>query len=244
MHHVAKVQWSGTHHQEVKGGRAHSHTKNGDQWQPWSYQTISLLSPTNISQGGMTETIWHGYKFTTTQLGFQKRMRAETAIHRRIHNVARLKYTAILDLKSAFGWVSREKLVKVLAKKLRKITVEMFRTMLQKMRIKTSGDILRTKVQWRGAYTMPHRLAQHCSPSIMICINTWQEKGWEKRNIKRIHLTGKWYSLLTKWSCKQKLLGNCNSSWTHQPHGKNTLEWYGAPKSPKQCSRRLLRRVR
>lgn len=50
-----------------------------------------------------------------------------------------------MDLKAACDSVPREKLVKVLAKKLRKITVEMVKTMLQEMKSRTSGYISKTE---------------------------------------------------------------------------------------------------
>ena len=52
------------------------------------------------------------YKFRAAQLGFQEHTGTETAIHRHSANlIAKPRYTAVLDLKDAYGSVPRDLLM-------------------------------------------------------------------------------------------------------------------------------------
>ena len=85
------------------------------------------------------------YEFHLTQLGFRERTGTETAILRHAASTADgFKYTAILDLKSAYDSVPREKLMQKVRHKLSSHTASMIALELQPMTIVTKGDLSAT----------------------------------------------------------------------------------------------------
>ena len=116
--------------------------KRGNYCDPANHRPIALLSHgRQMVSGAIGELIRAQYKFHPNQLGFRENTGTETAIVRHsFHYHKGLKYTAVLDLKSAYDSVPRDILMERVRSKLPKQTADMIALELQPITIFTKGD--------------------------------------------------------------------------------------------------------
>ena len=107
-----------------------------------NYRPISLLSHARqVISRSIGATIRKEYKFHAAQLGFQEHTGTETSIVRHGANLnAKLRYTAVLDLKDAYGSVPRDLLMQRVRTCLSKHTADQIALQLQPMTICTKND--------------------------------------------------------------------------------------------------------
>ena len=116
--------------------------KRGEKSDPSSYRPIALLSHgRQMVSYAIGKMIRNDCQFHPTQLGFRERTGTETAIIRHAHSYeSGYKFTAVLDLKSAYDSVPRDILMNRVRQKLSKGTADMIALELQPMTIATKGD--------------------------------------------------------------------------------------------------------
>lgn len=120
--------------------------KKGPEHDPKSYRPIAVLSHgRKVIDAAIARMINAEYKNHGSQLGFQRNTGTETAIIRHIGHGEELKYSAVLDLQSAYDRVPRNMLMREVTKRLPKDTAGMVSTMMKKMEIVTAGDLTETK---------------------------------------------------------------------------------------------------
>ena len=116
--------------------------KKGDKSDPGNHRPVALISHgRQMVSSAIGSLIRQDYKFHTAQLGFREQAGTETAVVRHAAGTADgLLYTAVLDLKSAYPSVPRDKLMSIVRTRLPKETAAMIALELQPMAITTKGD--------------------------------------------------------------------------------------------------------
>lgn len=119
--------------------------KKGQEDDPSSYRPIALLSHARkVIESAITKLISSEYRNNENQLGFQRITGTETAILRHLYLGQKLGYTAVLDLKSAYDTVPRDRLVNETQRVLKANTCSMVTAVLQPMQISTVNDVTDT----------------------------------------------------------------------------------------------------
>ena len=120
--------------------------KKGDKSDPANYRPIALISHARqVIARAVASEIRSQYQNHWAQLGFQEHTGTETAIIRHVANSADgLNFSAVLDLKSAYNIVPRDKLMDVVQKKLPERTAAMIALLLQPENISCKGDAEKT----------------------------------------------------------------------------------------------------
>lgn len=114
--------------------------KKGDHTEPGSYRPIALLSHARKAiEAAIAMAIRKDYRFSDCQLGFRIGTGTETAIVRHIANAEKMGITAVLDLKSAYDSVPRDKLIATVKSRTNPTILAAVQSMLQPVRIKTQG---------------------------------------------------------------------------------------------------------
>lgn len=114
--------------------------KKGDPLAPESYRPIALLSHARkVIEAAIAVVIRQKYTFSDCQLGFRTGTNTETAIVGHMANCKHLRWTAVLDLKSAYDSVPRKVLMEVAARRLESDVLSAIRFALQPVHIKTIG---------------------------------------------------------------------------------------------------------
>ena len=116
--------------------------KKEDKSNPANYRPIALLSHARqMISSAIGSMIRTDYTFHPTQLGFRDHTGTETAIVRHAYNHHDgYRYTAVLDLKSAYDSVPRDILMRRVRRRLHPSTADMIALELQPMTIVTKGD--------------------------------------------------------------------------------------------------------
>ena len=116
--------------------------KRGPKADPSSYRPIALLSHgRQMISKAIGLMIRQEYKFHPTQLGFRESTGTETALLRHAASTQNgYRYTAVLDLKSAYPSVPRDNLMEKVTAKLTPRTAAMIALELQPETILTKGD--------------------------------------------------------------------------------------------------------
>ena len=116
--------------------------KKGETNKPSSYRPIAIVSHAKkVIEKAIGYQIKKQTKFDQTQVGFLEKTSTETAILRTANHFKHgRKYIAVLDLKSAYTEVPRDKLIEVISPRLTSNTTNMITLCLQPLLIQTKGD--------------------------------------------------------------------------------------------------------
>ena len=116
--------------------------KKGDTEDPANYCPIALLSHARkVIESAIDSEVRRTYKFHSSQYGFQRVIGTEAAILRATDLIDKeFEYCAILDLKSAYDKVPRDKLAELLRDRLPPNLVRQILTFLQTGWTKSAGD--------------------------------------------------------------------------------------------------------
>lgn len=154
--------------------------KKGDDRDPRNYRPIALLSHARkFIEAGLSTEIRKVYSFDHTQLVFQTQTGTETAIIRHIAHAEKYPYTAILDRKSAYDSVPRQKLIQTLRERTPDWLVDIISLTLQDLTIKTLDEETKTKATIKSGVTQGSPL----SPTVFnIYMDTFADAQRQRGN--------------------------------------------------------------
>lgn len=168
--------------------------KRGNPSQPILFRPIALLSHVHkVIEGEIAKGMAGQYSFNDAQLGFHRMEGTDCAISRRIANGQRMKFSALLDLRSACNSVPRNLLMRTIREQLNAELAGMNALTLQPMIQTTRGDRTETVSTCEGAVNQGGPLRP--SPFFNLYMDTlvtepessetgprltcWEERQWD-----------------------------------------------------------------